>query len=121
MYNQQLGKNVVLVSDWNVNKLFLFLEEELCWERQPEEICKVGPVAMSEITGRLYAVITDYGDDDYDDDELNSSTIKMFDLNGGVLKDLNLDDGQLFLARFKDIEVDGDAFSLTDKLLVIRS
>ena len=37
---------------------------------------------MSKITGRLYAVITDYEDDYYDDDELNFSTIKMFDLKG---------------------------------------
>ena len=37
-----------------------------------------------------------------------------------MIMDLNLDDGQLFLARFKDIEVDGDAYSLTDKLLVMR-
>ena len=82
MYSQQLGKNVVFVSDWNANKLFLFLDDKLCWQWQSEEFCKVGPVAMSKITGRLYAVITDYGDDDYDDDELNSSTIKMLDLNG---------------------------------------
>ena len=82
MYSQQLGKNVVFVSDWNANKLFLFLDDELCWEWQPERFCKVGPVAMSKITGHLYAVITDYEDDYYDDDELNFSTIKMFDLKG---------------------------------------
>ena len=41
-------------------------------------------------------------------------------LVGCVLKDLNLDDGQLFLDRFKDIEVDGDVHSLADKLLVMR-
>ena len=82
MHSQQLGKNLVVVSDWNANKLFLFLDDELCWEWQPERFCKVGPVAMSKITGHLYAVITDYEDDYYDDDELNFSTIKMFDLKG---------------------------------------
>ena len=92
MYSQQLGKNVVFVSDWNANKLFLFLDDKLCWEWQPEEFCKVGPVAISETTGYLYAVVvTDDGYEGLAYDPVRGShglvmkyptIIKMFNLEG---------------------------------------
>ena len=91
-YNQTIDKTLVFVSDSCANKLFLFLDDKLCWEWQPEEFCKVGPVAISETTGYLYAVVVT--DDGYEGIAYNPvrgsygsvmkypNFIKMFNLEG---------------------------------------
>ena len=59
-YIPELKKQVLLVSDPTANKLFLYLDEEYCWQWQPDDSsCQVGAVALSIATGHVYAVVTD--------------------------------------------------------------
>ena len=76
-YSSILRKTVLLVSDLKVNKLFLFLEDDFCWEWQPAESCNVGPIAISESTGHLFAVVLSSIDGTG-----QTSCVKMLDLRG---------------------------------------
>ena len=74
-YIPELKKQLLLVSDPTANKLFLFLDDEYCWQWQPDDSSyKVGSVALSVSTGHVYAVVTD--------DVEGYSWIQMLNLQG---------------------------------------
>lgn len=86
MHCQSLEKTLVLVSDPTANRLLLFLDDELCWEWQPVGFCHIGPVAISETRGNLYAVVKEV-EATYRSEREVISTIQVFDLKGKVTKD----------------------------------
>ena len=56
---------LLVVSDSSRNKVFLFLNEQLCWEWKPQPSCKVGPVAFDQdqlSRGYIYVVSSDEED-----------------------------------------------------------
>lgn len=84
MHHQSLDKTLLFVSDPSANRLFLFLDDELCWEWQPVGLCQVGPVAISEASGNLYAVVKESNVNQRGGDAITSS-VQTFDLKGKAM------------------------------------
>lgn len=84
MYSSDICKTVLLISDVGANKVFLFLDDELCWEWKPNGLSyRVGPVAIGETTGHLYAVVRTKRENDYDPVvPADCNYVKMLDWQG---------------------------------------